>query len=177
MTEKQVVDLGPLVETMVLAGHAPGTEELAQFAEALGKLFDVDPDEVAILAVSMRNKSLKFVIPEKLSVMGSIPLTSTSALAARTARERKADLSNNFSMSRHATVFEGVPLGRREGETIHKIMSAPIIHETKVMGVIQISRKGRSASDAGRDFTQKDLRALVSLSPTLEEFLKLCAIE
>jgi len=177
MTEKQVVDLGSLVDTMVQAGHVPTTEELARFAETLAKMFDVDPDEVAILAVSSRNKSLKFLIPEKLSVMGTIPLTSTSALAARTARERKPDLANNFSMSRHATVFEGVPLGRRQGETIHKIMSAPILHDAKVLGVIQISRKGYSPTDAGPDFTQKDLRALVSLSATLQEFLKICEVE
>jgi len=110
--------------------------------------------------VSQKNKSLKFVIPEKLSVIGSIPLSSTNALAARTARERKAELTNTFNTSRHASVFEGVPLGRHPGESIHKLMSAPIVDGTKVIGVVQISRKGHSASNAGPDFTQKDLRAL-----------------
>jgi hypothetical protein len=42
-----------------------------------------------------------------------------------------------------------------------------------VRGVVQISRKGHSTTDAGPDFTQKDLRALTSLCPTLEQFLKL----
>jgi hypothetical protein len=177
MSEKQVVDLGSLLDTMVQAGRPPATADLAQMAEALAKMFDVDPDEVAILAVSQKNKSLKFLIPEKLSVVGSIPLSSTNALAARTARERRAELTNTFNTSRHASVFEGVPLGRRQGESIHKMMSAPILDGTKVMGVIQISRKGHSASNAGPDFTQKDLRALTALSPTLDLFLKLFQIE
>ena len=177
MAEKQVIDLGSLLETMVRGDHPPATVELAQIAEALGTMFDVDPDEVAILALTANSKSLKFVIPEKLAVVGTIPLTSTSALAARTARERKAELVNNFSTSRHASVFEGVPLGRRQGETIHKIMSAPILDGTKVMGVVQISRKGHSSADAGPDFTQKDLRALTALSPALESFLKLCKVD
>jgi hypothetical protein len=177
MSEKLVVDLGSLLDTMVQAGRPPATEELAQLAEALAKMFDVDADEVAILAVSQKNKSLKFLIPEKLSVVGSIPLSSTNALAARTARERRAELTNTFNTSRHASVFEGVPLGRRQGESIHKMMSAPILDGTKVMGVIQISRKGHSASNAGPDFTQKDLRALTALSPTLDLFLKLFRIE
>jgi hypothetical protein len=177
MSDKKVIDLGSLLDGMNREGRPPATQELAQFAEALGKMFDVDPDEVAILAVSPRNKNLRFVIPEKLSVVGSIPLSSTNALAARTARERKAELVNNFHTSRHASVFEGVPLGRRQGETIHKIMSAPILDGSKIMGVIQISRKGHSASTAGPDFTQKDLRALTALSPTLGEFLKLCQVE
>ncbi len=114
MTEKQVVDLGALLDAMARGGQPPSTEELAQLAEAVGKMFHADPDEVAILAISPKNKSLKFVIPEKLSVVGSIPLTSTSALAARTVRERKTEMANNFNTSRHASVFEGVPLGRRE---------------------------------------------------------------
>src|SRR6202022_2355054 len=120
------------------------TVELAQIAEALGKMFDVDSDEVAILAVSSKGKSLKFVIPEKLAIVGSIPLTSTNALAARTARERKAELSNNFNTSRHATVFEGVPLGRRQGETIHKIMSAPILDGRRATAATKIRRKATS---------------------------------
>jgi hypothetical protein len=177
MTERQVADLGSLLDTMVHAGQAPTTEDLAKMAQVLGKMFSVAPDEVAILALNPISKSLKFVIPEKLAVVGTIPLTSTNALAARTARERKAEIVNNFSVSRHATVFEGVPLGRRQGEMIQRIMSAPILDETKVMGVVQISRKGQSAAAAGPDFTQKDLRALTSLSPTLELFLKLCQVD
>ncbi len=177
MTEKQVVDLGSLLNTMVRAGHAPGTKELDQMAETLGKMFGVDPDEVAILALNSKSKSLRFVIPEKLSFIGTIPLTSTNALAARTARERRSEVVNNFNASRHATVFEAVPLGRRPGEMIQKIMSAPIMDAAKVLGVVQISRKGRSPADAGPDFTQRDLRALISLSPTLEMFLKLFQVE
>jgi hypothetical protein len=177
MSENQVVDLGSLLDTMAHSGRRPNTEELAQFAEVLARMFKVDPDEVAILAVSPKTKSLKFIVPEKLAAVGTIPLTSTSALAARTARERKAEMANNFSTSRHASVFEAVPLGRRQGETIHKIISAPILDGKEVMGVIQICRKGHSVRDSGPDFTSKDLQSLASLSSTLELFLKLCSVE
>jgi hypothetical protein len=177
MSERQVAELGPLLDTMVRAGQRPNMDELLKMAQTLGKMFAVDADEVAILALHQKTKSLRFVIPEKLSVIGSIPLTSTNALAARTARDRKAELINNFSGARHASVFEGVPLGRSQGETIHKIMSAPILDGTSVMGVIQISRKGHTVAKCGPDFTPKDLRALTSLSPALELFLKLCQIE
>src|SRR3984893_15092099 len=177
MSEKQVVDVGALLDTMAHTGQPPTTEELALLAETVGKMFGADADEVAILAISPKSKSLKFVIPEKLSVVGSIPLTSTSALAARTVRERKTEMANNFNTSRHASVFEGVPLGRREGPLSSEIMSAPILDGKIVMGVVQISRKGRSASDSGPDFTSKDLQTLTSLSSALEKFLKLCPVE
>jgi hypothetical protein len=173
MIEQETAALASLVETMAATGVAPDPEALEKFSRTLAKIFDSDPDEAAILAVDAKQKTLKFVIPVKLAAVGSIPLSSTSALAARTARERRAEVVNNFTASRHATVFEGVPLGRRQGELIQKIISAPILEGTQIRGVVQISRKGQSPAISGPDFTQKDLRLLVSLSPTLEQFLKL----
>jgi hypothetical protein len=177
MIERQVTELESLVDAMVRSGQTPGTEELAQLAQTLARLFGVTSDEVAILTLNQKKKCLKFVLPEQLAVVGTIPLTSTSALAARTVRERRAEFVNNFSSSRHASVFEGVPLGRRQGELIHKIMSAPILDGAAVVGVVQISRKGHSASHSGPDFTQKDLQMLTSLSPVLDRFLKHCQAE
>ena len=177
MTTDKQVEVGALLDTMIHAGHPPATEDFEQLAEAVGKVFGAAADEVAVLAVSPKSKSLKFVIPEKLSVVGSIPLTSTGALAARTVRERKTEMLNNFNTSRHASVFEAVPLGSRQGQAIYKIMSAPILDGKNVMGVVQISRKGHSASDSGPDFTSRDLQALTSLASTLQKFLELCSVE
>jgi hypothetical protein len=174
MPELQVVDLGALVNTLESKGVAPDSEDLIQVARMVAKLFGVDTDEVAILKLVPKYKSLKFVIPEKLSLVGTIPLTSATSLAARTARERKAEVVNNFSTARHANVFEAVPLGRDPSELIQKIMSVPILEGTRVHGVIQVSRKARSLALAGADFNQKDLRSLVLLAPSLDRFLKLC---
>jgi hypothetical protein len=177
MTELQTAELGLIVTGLETTGAAPKSEALAQVANVVASFFDVDEDEVAILKLVPKYKSLKFVIPEKLSPVGTIPLTSTTALAARTARERKAELVNNFSTARHANVFEAVPLGRDPNELIQKIMSAPILDGSKVHGVVQISRKAATLAQAGADFTQKDLRVLISLAPMLDRFLKLCPID
>jgi hypothetical protein len=177
MLDQQISDLGSIVDAMENGGGAPDSDSLDNLARALAKLFGVDKDEVAVLKVLPKYKSLKFVLPEKLTPVGTIPLTSTTALAARTARERKPELVNNFSSSRHANVFEAVPLGRDTNELIQKIMSAPIMDGTRVHGVVQISRKARTMALAGADFTQKDLRSLVSLSSVLDRFLKLCQID
>ena len=174
MPDQQIAELGALVNAMESRGVAPDADALGNVAGILAKLFGVDTDEVAILKLVPKYKSLKFVIPEKLSPVGTIPLTSTTALAARTARERKPEVVNNFSTARHANVFEAVPLGRDPNELIQKIMSAPILDGTRVHGVVQISRKAKSLAQAGADFTPRDLRTLVSLSPTLDRFLKLC---
>lgn len=177
MLDQHAAELGSLVNALESNGAAPDSDSLDKVAKILAKLFSVDKDEVAILKLVPKYKSLKFVIPEKLTPVGTIPLTSTTALAARTVRERKAELINNFSTARHVNVFEAVPLGRDTSELIQKIMSAPILDGTKVYGVVQISRKARSLPQAGADFTQKELRTLVSLAPTLDRFLKLCQVE
>jgi GAF domain-containing protein len=176
MIEQQVTELGMLLEILGRPGHPLEAEQLGQVALSLAKVFGVDADEVAVLGVDPKERFLKFIIPEKLASIGTIPLSSNHALAARTARERRAELLNNFTASRHATVFEGVPLGRRQGQLIHKMMSAPILDGTRIAGVVQISRKGHSKTDSGPDFTQKDLRTLTSLSPALIQFLKLCQV-
>ena len=130
---------------------------LQELADKIAKELRVREDEVAILAVSNRWRHLHFLCPVALKNVGFVPLTSNSALAARTARESKAEISNNFSGVRHATVFEGVKAATTSGESIQKIISAPILHEGKVVGVMQVSRKGENAGMAGPDFTAEDL--------------------
>jgi len=104
---------------------------LAAVAEKIAKELRVKMDEVAILGVSTRWRHLHFMVPAALKNVGFIPLTSKSALAARTARESRPEINNDFSAVRHATVFEGVKAATTSGESIQKIMSAPILNEEK----------------------------------------------
>jgi transcriptional regulator with GAF, ATPase, and Fis domain len=61
-----------------------------------------------------------------------------------------------------------VPIAEdRRGEQIHKIMSAPILLDNRVVGVLQVSRKAAEASEAGPDFTQAQLRELVLICETI----------
>jgi hypothetical protein len=136
---------------------------LLAVGEKIAQELGVKTDEVAILAVSARWKHLHFLVPQPLKNVGYIPLTSHSALAARTARESRPEINNDFSGARHASVFEGVRTATTSGESIHKIVSAPILYEGKVVGVMQISRKGTSAATSGPDFTAEDLGKVLAL--------------
>ena len=141
-------------------------------AERIAKNLHVKTDEVAILAISERQRSLRFLVPEALRNVGSSPLSSTSALAARTARESRPDIVNNFAAMRHASVFEAVKAESLNATAIQKIISAPILHESKVIGVIQISRKGASAAEAGPDFSADDLGKLLAICKPLGKLLR-----
>jgi hypothetical protein len=150
---------------------------LAAVAEKIAKELRVKMDEVAILGVSTRWRHLHFMVPAALKNVGFIPLTSKSALAARTARESRPEINNDFSAVRHATVFEGVKAATTSGESIQKIMSAPILNEEKVVGVIQISRKGESPATAGPDFTSDDLGKVLVLCRPLGKLVRVLAGE
>jgi hypothetical protein len=142
-------------------------------AERIAKNLGVKTDEVGILGLSEKWRHLHFVAPDALKNVGFIPLTSNSALAARTARESRPEIDNNFANARHATVFEGVRTGSGDsGDAIQKIMSAPILFGKKVIGVIQISRKGSTALTAGPDFTPSDLGKVLALCKPLGKLLQ-----
>ncbi len=141
-------------------------------AERIAKNLGVKTDEVGILGLSARWRHLYFLVPEALKNVGFIPLTSNSALAARTARESRPEINNNFAVARHATVFEGVKTGGDSAEAIQKIISAPILSGEKVIGVIQISRKGSNGKNVGPDFTPGDLGKVLALCKPLGKLLQ-----
>lgn len=173
MSKELIAELGPVVDGLAKKGPPLETSALAKLAEQIGKAFRVRTDEVAILAFTQQGRFLRFLIPEKLQQIGTIPMTSTSALAVRTARDKRPEVINNFPAARHQSVFEAVPLGDEPSNPIQKIMTAPISAENTVLGVIQISRKGKSFESAGPDFTARELSELVAVGKLLGPCLKL----
>jgi hypothetical protein len=151
-------DLSPL-EALVDQDVSP-----RQVCGVLARMFQVQQTEVAILRLN--SGLLNFIYPDELRSAGSIPISSSS-IAAHTAISKKPEIFNNFARVKHASVFETIKLGISEGiDTseplpIQKLMSAPVIDENaKVLGVIQISRKGSEANFAGADFSREDLHEL-----------------
>jgi hypothetical protein len=139
----------------------------------LAKMFQVQQTEVALLRLN--RGLLQFIYPDELRTAGSIPISSTS-IAAHTAISKKSEIFNNFARVKHASVFETVKLAAGEGVDtseplpIQKLMSAPVVDENaRVLGVIQISRKGSDASYAGADFSREDLHELELAAGILAE--------
>lgn len=163
----------------VETSRKPSADESVQMtraAELISKIFDVKIHEVAILGLTDDERALRFLAPETLRVIGQIPLTSGSALAARTVREMRPEIVNHFHVVPHASVFEGVPVSEDErAEPIQKIMSSPILAGSKAIGVVQVSRKGKSPVEAGPDFTPLQLRSLKAISDALAPCVLLCS--
>ena len=156
-----VTELERLADALEGEASEPTQISLPSVAERIAKDLSVRTDEVAILGVSNRWRHLHFVVPEALKNVGFIPLSSKSALAARTTRDSRPEIINDFSSVKHASVFEGVKFAAEGAEVIQKIISAPILSGSRVVGVIQISRKGDNVKAAGLDFTSDDLGKLL----------------
>ena len=151
-----------------------------RIANELAKTFSVQVDEVAVLKLDKTN--LVFIFPAKLKNVGSIPLNNSSSVAARTAVTKRAEVINNFTQTKHATIFESVPLSAKKTDpslsgpakvhSIQKLMTVPVISAAGVQGVIQVCRKGESAPNAGPDFTPVDLQKLVAIATSLAKCFK-----
>jgi hypothetical protein len=162
-----------LLANSLKSGDATNNQlSIPALADRIAKNLHVKPDEVAILAVSERRRHLYFLVPEALRNVGQIPLSSTSALAARTVRESRPDIANNVSTGRHASVFEGIKADSLTASTIQKIISAPILADGSVIGVIQISRKAPTVAEAGPDFTSDDLGKLLAICKPLGKLIQ-----
>src|SRR5437879_5494206 len=129
----------------------------------VAKIFRVKQTEVALLELG--GSLLNFLYPAELKTAGAIPLSS-SAVAARTARSKQAELFNGFTQVKHFSIFELVKIGDTglDAQVIQKLMSAPVLAGNgELIGVIQVSRKAPRPAAAGPDFTPGDLRKLESV--------------
>ena len=154
-----------------LAGLSFPDSDPEEICSGIAKVFQVRKTEVGLLQAA--GSLLKFLYPDELRTVGAIPLSS-SAVAARTARTKRAELFNTFTRVKHSSVFEVVPLGQggADTEVIQKLMSAPILNEDNdVVGVIQICRKAHSPAKAGADFTSEDLNRLKSVAHAMSKLL------
>lgn len=155
-------------------------ENAAKIAHELSRSFGVHDDEVALF--KLERGQLRFIYPPSLTNVGMIPLSHATSLAARTANTKRPEIINNFSQTRHAGIFESVPVDSktRSGGTksekvaivIQKMMSVPVTGPAGVVGVIQISRKGTSPKAAGPDFHPRDLERLLSAAGALAKCFK-----
>lgn len=173
-----IPDLESLIDRLEAHGPSPNEELFSELSEALGSMVGVKWDEVALLQITPDRSSLKFLLPASLRKVGSVPLKAegTRPLSVQTVLERRPEVVNDFASRPHARAFEGVPLGPVTPAPIQKIISCPVFRGQLVIGVVQISRKGASATAAGPDFAASDLHRLQQLNGLLVRIIAAGAV-
>jgi hypothetical protein len=144
----------------------------AQVCAEIAQVFRMRATEVGLL--QLNNGILTFLFPAELRAAGAIPISS-SAIAARTAVSRRAEIFNDFAKIKHHTVFERIKIGDEanyNSQPIQKLMSSPIIGaDGIVLGVLQISRRGLTPAAAGPNFEAQDLKKLELVANELAELM------
>ena len=142
-------------------------------AERIAKMLNVKPDEVAIIGIldALEAPALPGArIAEECRLYS---LSSTSALAARTARESRPEINNNFAAVRHASVFEGVKVGgEADGSDSKNYQRADFVGRPGGRDHSNQPQGSCARRAAGPDFTAGDLGQVLALCKPLGKLLR-----
>jgi hypothetical protein len=127
-------------------------------------------DEVAILMTTSDRKHLRFAAPRKFTELGTIPVTKRDSIAVTIFNRGTGEAMNNVPMVKHVAFFESVKI-RDRVSPIQKMVTVPIVHQSQVVGVAQISRKGETPAEAGPDFTSADVTRAEELFNAVAPYL------
>lgn len=144
-------------------------EGLAEGVRALaGTIVDklnVKPDEIAILLLTSTGNTLRFVWPPALAQSSAVlPADHKNAVASTVLASKRGKVDNKISESKHLKFFENVKGMETSGLPIQKMVALPLLNCTTPLGVLEVSRKGKSPEGAGKDFTPEDAQALVAIA-------------
>lgn len=128
------------------------TERAEILANFLSKEFKVNVEDIAILMEKLG--ALSFIWPSTLASC-AVPIDLKST-AGKTFKEKKTFIFNKFAEVEHVSLFEKFVKDENFNTLpIQKIISAPFTKNTGIIGVIQVSRKGKSPLDCV-DFNKDD---------------------
>lgn len=148
-------------------------EVLRAVSTAVSRALDLGPDELAILILSPDRLMVRFVYPPELAEgSNTFPVTVVS-LANHVIMTRRSLLSNAVREIRHLAFYERIRIRERSPLEIQKLLVVPVKgSDGQVRGVIEVSRRGKTRAEAGRDFRLQDQQVLEQLAalaaPALE---------
>ncbi|MFQ5846066.1 MAG: hypothetical protein ACE5IQ_00155 [Candidatus Methylomirabilales bacterium] len=143
-------------------------------ALAVARAFSVQEDEVAILLLRQHRLMLRFAYPFILYAekINTFPVSATS-IAGKVLQAGRGRIDNDLPRIKHLDVYERIRIKEDRPLEIQKMVSAPLlIPWGQALGVMQVSRKGRSSKDAGPNFSTFDLVKLNDLSRWLSPYIR-----
>jgi hypothetical protein len=154
-----------------LASLPSREERVEKIVNSLCRTFGVKPEEIAIFSLDAGEEMLTFLWPNSLKHAGKIPITAITPLVAKTIRENRGFVDNQFANTSHASFFEKFKIDEAVPPPIQKIMSVPVCRDGCLCGVIQASRKGEDVARVGSDFSPQDLINLQKMSDLFAKYL------
>jgi hypothetical protein len=144
-------------------GRSPETrwrEAVQHIANHIAAAFNVSKSEVAVLLKTVDEQALKFAYPPALAAGANVIPLKVWSFAGNVSKTATGALNNAFTEKRHLHFYENIKIEGRKSGPIHKIIAAPLTSGGAVFGVVEVSRKGSNAAEAGPDFGLPDLAIL-----------------
>jgi hypothetical protein len=153
---------------LIAERKGPSKEGLAEgaavFAQAVGEELGVKDDEVAVLVLTSTGQTLKFVWPPLLAKsLAAFPADYKSAFASSVLTTMKGKVDNKLSASKHLRFYESVKGAEMTGLPIQRMIAVPLVHDDRAVGVVEVSRKGKTPEDSGAAFTKEDAQKLLAV--------------
>lgn len=146
--------------------YVPEEDFAAAAAGEIAGFFGTEPHEIGLFQIDSSGRLAIFRWPpQRLDTLIAIPIKSfASSLVSATARDRRATVDNAFADTRHLFIYEQAMAEKEQRIPVQKIMSAPVVAGDQLSWIIQVTRKGLIAEEAGPDFTATDLDHLERIS-------------
>jgi hypothetical protein len=145
---------------------------MTEIAGHVAQTFKVPAENVAILLRTDDSLRLKFEHPPVLAEgVNTFPL-ATASLAGEVVKSMRGLAENKFIGTKHLAFYERIHKKDQSGAPIQKLLAAPIMSDQVCVGVIEVSRRGASAAEAGPDFTHLDQTALGNICSGIAGYLK-----
>jgi hypothetical protein len=134
------------------------------FALGICEALQVKPEEVAILLLTSTEQSLKFVWPPALSHGNAVfPANHKNAVASGVLATMRGKVDNRLAESKHLKFYENIRGMECSGLPIQKMVALPMVAGERAVGVLEVSRKGKTPEESGPNFTSQDAQLLVGL--------------
>lgn len=143
---------------------------LKSIKDYLIEIFSLAEEEVALI-MKDEDSFGYFVLPlALLAKSNSFPLRK-STVTRDVFDKGRSFLSNNASSIHRLSFYEMISITNKKPCPIQKFIALPIIQDDSIFGVLWLSRRGINPEEAGRDFSESDLKNTEHLIKIIAPFL------
>lgn len=134
-------------------------------ASFLAKRFAVTEAEIALLLLRPNRQVLRFAHPlEHFKGQTNVFPVNSPGIATTVVRSGRGMIHNDMSRVSRLEMYEWIPTGGGKPKEIQKMIAAPLtLSGGEIIGVVEVSRKGKSPEEAGSNFTPAELTELTQI--------------
>ncbi len=169
---RELESLGKLAETT--SPQEIFTKAVKTIASFLAERFAVSQAEIALLLLRPNQKVLRFAHPlEHFKGQTNLIPVNSPGIATSVVRSARGVIYNDMSQVAHLDIYEWIPTGREKPKEIQKMIAAPLtLGGGEVIGLVEVSRKGKTPQEAGSNFTPEELTQLTQIGAAVAPWIR-----